>query len=131
MLFACRPILCVEDVGRSLAYYRDALGFTIGWRWSDAQQGFLDEGDDSAEVGTALVGRDEVQFILVRQGQGQSGMWLHLDVDTAEEVDQLHREWTAGGASIDEPPSLRPWGTYEMRVQDLDGHVFRVSSPPK
>lgn len=131
MIFSCRPILYANDVGESLAHYQDVLGFTVGWRWSDARQTFLETGDESKDVGTALVGRDNVQFILVRQAQGSPGMWLHLDVDHADEVDRLHSEWRDRGATILEPPSLRPWGTYEMRVQDLDGHVLRVSSPSR
>lgn len=131
MIFSCRPVLYADNVGRSLAHYRDVLGFTVGWRWSDSRQTFLEDGEESEEVGTALVGRDQVQFILVRQAQGRPGMWLHLDVDHADEVDRLHQEWLNHGATISEPPSLRPWGTYEMRVQDLDGHILRVSSPPK
>ena len=58
-------------------------------------------------------------------------MWLHVDVDHADEIDALYAEWLRAGALISEPPSLRPWDMYEMRVQDLDGHVMRVSSPPR
>jgi predicted lactoylglutathione lyase len=40
----------------------------------------------------------------------------------------LQEAWSHSGARIIEPPSRRPWGMYEMRVQDLDGHVLRVSA---
>jgi uncharacterized glyoxalase superfamily protein PhnB len=129
MMFSCRPILYASDVGESVRYYRDALGFNVGWRWSDEPARFLDQDDQSSEVGTALVGFDKVQLILVRQAQGKPGMWLHLDVEAASEVDALHDSWRERGADIVEPPSLRPWGMYEMRVRDPDGHVLRVSSP--
>jgi uncharacterized glyoxalase superfamily protein PhnB len=129
-LFGCRPILRSEDVSASLKYYRDALGFTIGWRWSDETGSFL-TGDVDAEVGTALVGRDGVQLILVQRAQGAPGMWLHLDVRSPEEIDELHSEWMLKGARILEGPRNRPWGMYEMRVTDLDGHTLRVSSPKK
>jgi uncharacterized glyoxalase superfamily protein PhnB len=58
-------------------------------------------------------------------------MWIHLDIHTAEQLDALHLEWMRNGAKIIEPPSLRPWGMYEMRVLDLDSHTFRLSAPPK
>jgi uncharacterized glyoxalase superfamily protein PhnB len=131
MIFDCRPVLHVDDVGRSLAHYRDVLGFTVGWRWSDRRQTFLEDGDESEDVGTALVGRDKVQFILVRNAQGRPGVWLHLDVDEPDNIDGLYQEWLHAGATILEPPSVRPWGMYETRIQDLDGHVLRVSSPPR
>jgi uncharacterized glyoxalase superfamily protein PhnB len=129
-LFGCRPILCAESVARSIAYYLDCLGFHLGWAWSDVEQRFLEPGDPCSPS-FALVGRGRVQLMLSQRSQGTSGVWLHLDVHRAEQVDALHDEWFRKGATILEPPSTRPWGMYEMRVQDLDGHVLRVSGPPK
>ncbi len=128
-LSGCRPILCCDNVARSMGYYVNQLGFFLGWAWSDAGQRFLHIGDTEPPT-FALVGRGLVQFMLAQQCQGVPGMWLHLDVDTAEQLDVLNKEWTQNGARIIEPPSVRPWGMYELRVQDLDGHVLRVSSPP-
>ena len=67
--------------------------------------------------------------MLSQKSQGAPGMWLHLDVHKAEQVDALFEEWARQGAKIAEPPTIRAWGMYEMRVQDLDGHMMRVSSP--
>lgn len=129
-LFDCRPILRVESVARSVAYYVGSLGFRLGWAWSDQDKRFLQPGEET-QATFALVGRGHVQFMLSRQCQGAPGMWLHLDVHTAEQLDALYEEWARSGAHIAEPPSLRPWGMYEMRVQDLDGHTFRVAAPPR
>ena len=127
-LFGCRPILCVESVARSIRYYVDSLGFRLGLAWSDAERKFLQPGEAVAPT-FALVGRGQVQFMLTQQCQGAPGMWLHLDVYTAEQLDALHEEWARKGARILEPPSRRLWGIYEMRLRDLDGHVLRVSAP--
>ncbi len=126
----CRPVLCVANVARSLAYYNDVLGFHLGLAWSNAEQRFLRPGETIAPT-FAIIGRGNVQLMLAQQTQGVPGMWLHFDIDTADQVDALYREWSAKGANIVEPPSLRPWGMYEMRVKDLDDHVFRVSGPPR
>ena len=127
-IFDCRPLLAVHDMARSLAFYSDVLGFQVGWRWSDSTESFLSDGDQSIPD-TALVVRDGVQFIL--GSQGVSGTWLHLDVNSAHELDELHAEWSDRGAEIAEPPAVRPWGMYEMRIVDPDGHTFRVSAPPR
>ena len=129
-LFGIRPILCVESVARSIGYYVTSLGFRLGWAWSNEEQRFLRPGE-LGEPGFALVGRGLVQFMLSRKSQGAPGMWLHLDVETAPQLDLLYEEWARNRASITEPPSLRPWGMYEMRVQAPDGHTLRVSSPPR
>jgi uncharacterized glyoxalase superfamily protein PhnB len=129
-LFGCRPILRVESVARSIAYYLDCLGFHLDWAWSDEEQRFLTP-DDPCSPTFALVSRGQVQFMLSQKSQGMPGMWLHLDVHSAEQVDALHEEWVLKGATIVQPPSTRPWGMYEMRVQDADGHMLRVSGPPR
>ena len=130
-IFGCRPNLLVTDLAASLRFYAHVLGFRVGWRWSDPQARFLrdDEFDRSAEPGTALVGRDQSQVILT-QVAGVHVTWLHFDVHTSAQVDQLFQEWSARGAVIAEPPVLRPWGMYEMRLHDPDGHLLRMSSPP-
>ena len=109
-IFDCLPNLLVRDLAAGLRFHEGALGFRVGWRWSDRRAGFLRE-DEPGERGTALVGRDRAQIVLT-------------------EVDGLFEEWRARGVGIDEPPTARPWGTYEMRLRDPDGNVLRVSSPP-
>jgi len=129
-IFACRPILAVNNVATSIRYYRDVLGFRVGWAWSDETNSFL-EADDESGPSFALVGRGRIQVMLAETGQGTPGTWLHLDVQTADDLDELFEEWSNSAANIIEAPSIRAWGMYEMRIQDLDQHVFRVSSPPR
>lgn len=127
-IFDCRPNLLVGDLNASLRFYTEALGFRVGWQWSDRQSRFLSE-EERVESGTALVGRDQAQ-ILLTQAAGAHTTRLHLDVHTSTQVDQLFAEWSARGASIAEPPTLRAWGMYEMRLHDPDGHMLRISAPP-
>jgi uncharacterized glyoxalase superfamily protein PhnB len=129
-LFDCRPILCVDSVARSIAYYVDVLGFRLGWAWSAAAQRFLKDGETLA-INFALVGRGPVQLMLSEKSQGVAGMWLHLDVHSGAQLDALFEAWSTRGARIVEPPIVRPWGMYEMRVEDLDGHMLRVSARPQ
>ena len=77
----------------------------------------------------ALVHRDRAQ-VIATQASGVHTTWLHFDVRTSAQVDELFREWADNGAVIAEPPALRPWGMYEMRLHDPDQNVLRVSSPP-
>jgi aminoglycoside 6'-N-acetyltransferase len=126
-IFACRPNLLVADLAASLAFYADLLGFEVGWRWSDQQARFLTDGEPH-EPGTALVARDNVQVMLTQVTDAHTTR-LHLDVHTAAQVDRLFREWSERGAAVAEPPFVRPWGMYEMRLEDPDGTVLRVSSP--
>src|SRR5688572_9919879 len=91
-LFDCRPILCVDSAARSIDYYVNVLGFRLGWSWSNQEQRFLQPGE-KVEPGFALVVQGHVQIMLSQQSQGAPGMWLHLDVETADQLDALHEAW--------------------------------------
>jgi uncharacterized glyoxalase superfamily protein PhnB len=107
------PILRVEDFERSLAYYRDVLGFELAWR----------------DRGFGNVQRDGASLMLCLGSQGAPGTWVYLDVDDA---DALHQELVGRGALIRHPPRNFPWGSRELHVFDPDGHVLRFASeaPP-
>src|SRR3954464_14826664 len=106
-IYGCRPNLLVSDLSASLAFYADQLGFRVGWHWSDRQGRFLDDGDHGqpGEPGTALIGRERAHIILT-QVAGVHTTWLHLDVHTPSQVDELFHEWSGNGVAIAEPPTL-------------------------
>ena len=106
------PILRVADLGRSVRYYVDVLGF------ANAEWG----GDD-----VACVTRDGASIYLSQGDQGQPGTWVWVGV---EDVEALHDEYRRTQAMILAPPQSFPWA-YEMRVGDPDGHVLRIGSDPK
>jgi len=106
------PILRVNDMGTSLTYYVDVLGFK------------------SAHWGTELftsVNRDGAGIYLCQGRQGVPGTWVWVGVD---DVAALYAEYRASGASIRLPPGNYPWA-YEMHVEDPDGHVIRFGSEPR
>jgi uncharacterized glyoxalase superfamily protein PhnB len=105
------PILRVEDVAASIAYYGERLGFEQTFSY----------GDPPVFGGAA---RDGVEIFFCRQGQGNPGTWMSLWVD---DVDALYRDFRERGADIRQPPTNFEWGVREMRVGDPDGHRLRVS----
>lgn len=58
--------------------------------------------------------------------QGQPGTWVWIGVS---DVEALHEELKAKGATILHPPESFPWAC-EMKVADPDGHVLRFGSDP-
>jgi predicted enzyme related to lactoylglutathione lyase len=105
-----RPILNVQSLKASQAYYRDALGFTIDWEH---------EGDFGS------VSRGHGVLFMCEGCQGNPGTWVMLFV---KNVDELHEEIAAKGAIIRMPPTTMPWGLREMHVGDLDGNTMRFAS---
>ncbi len=103
------PILRVDDLDKSLGYYTGPLGFRTDWR----VQGF------------ASVSRGRCSLMLSEGEQGHAGTWLWIGLN---DVEQLFAELQRSGARIRQGPTNFPWGSLEIQVTDLDGHVLRFAS---
>lgn len=111
------PEIPVAHLAPALAYYRHQLGFAIDWQ------------DD--QLGLAGISRGDARLFLstpeYRATSGLAGpvlLWLNLA--SRAEVDALHAEWAASGATIAAPPEAKPHKLYEFFAHDLDGNVFRI-----
>lgn len=103
------PILRVEDFEASVRYYTNHLGFALDFR--------------VGQFGS--VSRGEAAIMLCEGSQGHAGTWLYISVSDS---DQLFEELNERGARIRNPPTNYPWGSRELHVFDLDGHVLRFGS---
>jgi len=114
---AAVPEVPVRNVDEAAAYYSNCLGFAHDW------------GDDSG--GIAGISRGDCRIFLTnaafRAAHGNSApvlVWINLN--SRDEVDELHRVWKASGAMIVSPPEAKPWNLYEFTAADLDGNLLRV-----
>ena len=53
-------------------------------------------------------------------------MLIWLNLNSKQEVDDLHAAWSRSHARIVSPPESKPWNLHEFTVADLDGNLFRV-----
>jgi predicted enzyme related to lactoylglutathione lyase len=106
------PQLPVRDLDRAIQFYQSKFGFSLDWKYQD---------------GIAGVSRDRARLFLDRLSDDvlhPVRVWLNLE--SVDQVDDLHRQWNQAGVLIDSPPQLKPWGLYEFIAQDCDGNSFRV-----
>jgi uncharacterized glyoxalase superfamily protein PhnB len=101
------PELPVEDVVRAQEYYRDALGFEIGWLYPGGDIG--------------AVTRDEVPIFLRKRARPfePAVHWVF-----AGDIDAMYEEMRARGARIVEPLEKKAWGLRQFTVEDIDGNRF-------
>jgi predicted lactoylglutathione lyase len=111
------PEVPVKDINKAVAYYQRSLGFNLDW--------------SDEELGLAGISKGDCRMFLAneqfRSGYGNVGptlIWLNLD--SKEEVDELHRVWTAAEAQLLSAPESKPWGLHEFTAADPDGNLFRV-----
>ena len=103
------PILRVTNFEASVAYWVDALGFKLDW----GSRGF------------GSVSRGNAHVMLCEGSQGSPGTWMWFGVSDS---DALFEELKQRGARIRHSPENFPWGSRELHVFDLDGHVLRFGS---
>ena len=119
---ALMAALTVKDVTKSVAWYRDVLGFTVGNSYSD--NGKLFAVELKAGAVELVVNQDDGAHGLDRvKGEGMS-----LQITTAQNVDALAANAVASGATLITPPTTMPWGARIFRVKDPDGFKLVISS---
>lgn len=96
------PVLHVQDVKQTAAFYRDTLGFT----W------------DFADDGYAVVWRDNAAIHFVRNDRNPAGVHLFQWV---KDVDAYFEELVGRGAPIEAAPTNQPYGLREFSVNDVNG----------
>ena len=101
------PELPVEDVERAQQYYRDILGFEIGWLYPGKEIGAVSRGD---------------VVIFFRRTKPPFAPAVHWVF--AEDVDASYGELRSSGANIVDPLETKPWGLRQFTVDDLDGNRF-------
>lgn len=115
--------VAVDDLQRSLAFYRDGLGLAAGMADGGDHIAFhLHGGLSFVLYDRAALARD-AHDKEVRQGSAQ--FLLTHYVDQKEQVDKLLKRAAAAGATVVGPAEEQPWG-YVGRFKDVDGHLWEV-----
>jgi uncharacterized glyoxalase superfamily protein PhnB len=114
--------LTVKDLETSVAWYRDAIGFTVDKKHE--RNGRL----------VAIALKAGAVRILLNQDDGAKGLdrakgeGFSLQLATTQNVDEIARRIKAAGGSLVTEPADMPWGVRAFRVQDPDGFRFAISS---
>jgi uncharacterized glyoxalase superfamily protein PhnB len=114
--------LTVKDLQKSVAWYRDLLGFTVD---REIER-------DGKLRGVAL--KAGAIRILLNQDDGARGFdrvkgeGFSLQFITSQSVDDIANRIKSHGGSLETEPADMPWGVRAFRVRDPDGFKFAISS---
>jgi uncharacterized protein len=131
--------LAVDDLDRSVAFYRDGLGWPT-------------EGISGQEFHDDVTGADGTIAFFTLDGGLMLGLYertnlamdsslppgppsstefsLGIPAGSLAEVDELLRQAEAAGATLTAPAHMRPFGVYSGYFTDPDGHLFEVAWNP-
>jgi catechol 2,3-dioxygenase-like lactoylglutathione lyase family enzyme len=128
--------LAVEDLDRSVAFYRDGLGWptegVVGQEFHDEVTG----ADGTIAFfnldGGLLLGLYERVNLAKDAGlppgpRSSTEFSLGVPAESREEVDRLLRQVEAAGGRLTAPAHLRPFGVYSGYFADPDGHLFEIA----
>lgn len=118
--------LGVKDIDKSLAFYRDGLGFLTTVTEQDPPIVFF----QSAGVTLALCPREGLAEDIDKdkppEGDGFSGMTLGAVVKERGDVERILALAEKAGGKIVKPAQPAFWGGYHGYFSDLDGYYWEV-----
>ncbi len=118
--------LGVENLERSLAFYRDGLGLPTEGIEQDVVF-FKLQGTWLSLYSIASLTED---VGLGPRASGFAGFTIAHNVRTREEVDRLLEQAQRAGATITRPAREMHWGGYVGFFADPDGHVWEIAWNP-
>jgi len=121
-------ILAVADVARSVAFYRDLMGFDVEAVYDDPPYATLTRAGmrlSLAEQGHPAEDRPGVAMVAPPD---PSAAAVVLVVEVADCL-AVHAQLVAAGADMLAPPYSPPWGGHRFFVRDPDGFLVEVEQP--
>jgi len=113
-----------KDLAASIRFYRDAIGFAVAHTF-----------EHDGKVVAAVVTSGDCRIVL-NQDDGKlgwdrikgQGLYLQINVAGVADVDAAAGRIKAGGGTLLDEPSDRPWGARMFQFKDLDGFKLGVST---
>jgi uncharacterized protein len=125
--------LGVDDLERSLAFYRDGLGFpTKGIVGTEFEHGAVAFFDLQPGLRLAIWPRASLAHDAgLPQAPGSATeLSLAHNVNSPAEVDAVMEQASRAGARVSKPAHRAFWGGYAGYFQDPDGHLWEVAWNP-
>jgi uncharacterized glyoxalase superfamily protein PhnB len=120
-LRAITPGLTVNNIARSIAWYRDVLGFIVADEWR--AKGVLRGAEMKAGTVTLYLGQDDW-----KKGTSRSkGAGFRLYCTTAQDVDRLAALVKSRGGVLAHEPQTQPWGERDFGLVDPDGFNLTIT----
>ena len=110
----------VKDLDKSVAWYRDVLGFIVGERWED--EGKVRGIQMKAGSCDIMLGQDD----FAKGRDRKKGDGFRLWVATVQDIISVAARVKAKGWTLDREPSETPWGDWAFALTDPDGFKITV-----
>ena len=114
------PGFTANDLQKSLAWYRDVLGFVVESQWE--MDGVVRGVELRAGDVTFMLGQDDWK----KGRKRKKGEGFRLYCVTTQDVDSLAARIVARGGQLDQEPRDQSWGYRDFAVTDPDGFKITI-----
>ncbi|MCC6833056.1 MAG: VOC family protein [Thermoleophilia bacterium] len=121
-------ILAVADVDRSVAFYRDMLGFEVEAVYDDPPYASLVRAGMRLSLAEQGHPADDRPGVLMVAPPDPSSAAAVLVLEVADCL-AVHADLLAAGADMLAPPFSPPWGGHRFFLRDPDGFLVEVEQP--
>jgi uncharacterized glyoxalase superfamily protein PhnB len=116
------PGFTVNDLEKSLTWYRNVLGFVVEDRWEE--EGKLTGVQLQAGSVSFMIGQDDWK----KGRDRKKGEGFRLYCTTTQDVDVLAERIVARGGKLDQEPRDQPWGMRDFALTDPDGFKITIGA---
>lgn len=117
------PSLTVNDLQKSLAWYRDVVGFGLEELWKDDAGKVMGASLRAGNV-SLMIGQDDWK----KGRDRKKGEGFRIFCMTKGNVDALAKKIEAKGGSLDQGPTDQPWGVRDISLTDPDGFKLTIAA---
>jgi len=107
--------LTATDLQRSIAFYRDVLGFMVGDEWRS--KGVLVGVELHAGSVTFMLNQDD----FAKGRDRVKGVGTRFYCSTIQDIDRLASQVQERGGVLDQEPKMTEWGSRVFMISDPDG----------
>jgi len=107
--------LTTTDLPRSIAFYRDVLGFVVGDEWR--QKGALMGVELHAGAVTFMLNQDD----FAKGRDRVKGLGTRFYCSTVQDIDRFASQIKERGGVLDQEPKMTEWGSRVFMISDPDG----------
>lgn len=118
-LFASAIVLMSEDIDKTIDFYKEKLGFEV-IKHFEYEEKFAACYRDNVEIVVVQVKKGTVVSNSKRYGAGFDAYLV------PEDVNVFYNEIKEKKVKIIEKPVLKPYGSIEMKIEDIDGRIIGI-----
>jgi uncharacterized glyoxalase superfamily protein PhnB len=123
-LRSASPSFTVNDLEKSLGWYRDVLGFGVEETWKDDAGKVMGVSLKAGDV-SFMIGQDDWK----KGRDRKKGEGFRIYCETKKSVDDLAKAIEKKGGRLDSGPTDQSWGVRDISLTDPDGFKITIARP--